>query len=69
MRPHELHEARWESIADLMPCAGRRGGGRWRDRRQAVNGPMWKLAPGLQWRDLPERYGTWQAVRERFSRW
>lgn len=30
---------------------------------------MWKLATGAQWRDLPERYGPWQTVYERFSRW
>ena len=53
MRRHELSDAQWELIADLMPCAGRRGGGRWRDHRQVVNGLMWKLATGAQWRDLP----------------
>ena len=68
MRRHELSDAQWELIADLMPRAGRRGGGRWRDHRQVVNGLMWKLATGAQWRDLPERYGPWQTVYERFSR-
>lgn len=69
MRRHELSDAQWELIADLMPPAGRRGGGRWRDHRQVVDGLMWKLATGAQWRDLPERYGPWQTVYERFSRW
>ena len=69
MRRHELSDAQWERIADLMPQPGRRGGGRWRDHRQVVNGLMWKLATGAQWRDLPERYGPWQTIYERFSRW
>ena len=30
---------------------------------------MWKLCTGAQWRDLPERYGPWQTVYERFVRW
>jgi transposase len=30
---------------------------------------MWKLCTGAQWRDLPERYGPWQTVYERFARW
>jgi transposase len=57
MRRHELSDAQWELIADLMPRAGRHGGGRWCDHRQVVNGLMWKLCTGAQWRDLPERYG------------
>ncbi len=69
MRRHELSDAQWELIADLMPRAGRHGGGRWRDHRQVVNGLMWKLCTGAQWRDLPERYGPWQTVYERLTRW
>src|SRR4028119_277466 len=69
MRRHELSDAQWELIADLMPRAGRCGGGGWRDHRQVVNGLMWKLATGAQWRDLPERYGPWQTVYDRFVRW
>ncbi len=52
-----------------MPCAGRRGGGRWRDHRQVVNRLMWKLVTGAWWRDLPDRHGSWQTDYERFSRW
>lgn len=58
-----------ELIADLMPDAGRQGGGSWRDHRQVMNGLMWKLATGAQWRDLPDRFGPWQTIYERFSRW
>ncbi|WP_432807305.1 hypothetical protein [Microvirga terrae] len=29
-----------------MPSSGPRGGGRWRDHRQVVNGLMWKLCTG-----------------------
>ena len=46
MRRHELSDGQWELIADLMPRAGRHGGGRWRDHRQVVNGLMWKLCTG-----------------------
>ena len=57
MRRHELSDAQWELIADLMPRSGQRGGGRWRDHRQVVNRLMWKLSTGAPWRDLPERHG------------
>ena len=34
-----------------------------------VNGILWSLRTGAPWRDLPERYGTWQTVSGRFYRW
>lgn len=68
MRRHELSDALTELIADLMPRVGRRGGDRWRDHRQVVNGLMWKLCPEARCRDLPERHGPWQTVCDRFSR-
>jgi transposase len=69
MRRHELSDAQWELNAVLVYRAGRYGGGRRRDHRQVVNGLMWKLCTGAEWRDLPERYGPWQTVYERRARW
>ena len=69
MRRHELSPGQWALISDLMPGAPAHGGGRWRDHRQVVNGLFWKLVTGAQWRDIPERYGPWQTVYERFTRW
>lgn len=34
-----------------------------------LNGILWKLATGAPWRDLPERYGNWKTVYERYRRW
>jgi transposase len=69
MRRYELSDGQWDLIADLMPGTSARGGGRWRDHRQVVNGLLWRLNTGAQWRDLPERYGPWQTVYERLVRW
>ena len=69
MRRHELSDEQWELIAELMPRVSGRGGGRWRDHRQVLSGLFWRLCTGAQWRDLPERYGPWQTVHGRFSRW
>jgi transposase len=67
-RRHELSEIQWQRIADLFPIGGGRGRP-WRDHRQIVNGLFWKLNTGVPWRDLPERYGPWKTVYDRFRRW
>ncbi len=34
-----------------------------------VNGILWVLRTGAPWRDMPERYGNWNSVFVRFTRW
>jgi transposase len=33
-----------------------------------LNGILWRLNTGVPWRDLPERYGPWQTVYDRFNK-
>jgi transposase len=68
MRRHELSDAQWELIADLMPTNALHGRP-WNDHREVINGMMWILHTGAPWRDLPEHYGPWQSVFDRFNRW
>jgi transposase len=68
VRRHELTDQAWAEIASLLPPGGRPGG-QWADHRQVINGILWKLATGVPWRDLPERYGPWQTCYDRFRRW
>ncbi|GGP97829.1 transposase [Streptomyces roseolilacinus] len=63
-----MTDAAWERIEPLLPQADGRGRP-WRDHRQVVNGVLWRLRTGAPWRDLPQRYGPWQTVYERFARW
>lgn len=67
MARYELTDAQWEILKGLFPSQGR--GGRWLDHRTTLNGMLWILRSGAPWRDLPERYGKWQSVYHRFSRW
>jgi transposase len=30
---------------------------------------LYRIRTGVQWRDLPERYGLWKTVHERHRRW
>ena len=34
-----------------------------------VNGMLWIVRSGAQWRELPETYGPWQSVYARFAKW
>jgi transposase len=65
---HDLTEAEWRRLAPLLPPRATRGR-HGRDRRQVLNGILWILATGAQWRDLPERYGPWQTCYRWFAQW
>ena len=34
-----------------------------------LNGMVWIARSGAPWRDLPERYGSWNSVYSRFRKW
>jgi transposase len=66
-RRYELTDEAWDRIEPLLPKQTR--GGRWNDHRITLNGMFWILNSGAQWRDLPERYGKWQSIYDRYRRW
>ena len=67
MARYDLSEAEWRLVEPLLPVAGR-GAARVDDRR-VVNGIFYVLRTGSPWRDLPERYGPYTTVYNRFNRW
>lgn len=68
VRRHELTDDQWAVIAPLLPLSGAKGRPRVDDRR-VINGMLYKCKTGIAWRDLPERYGPWKTVYNRFWRW
>ena len=64
---YELTDEAFERIEPLLPK--QEDGGRWKDHRTVLNGMFWILNSGAQWRDMPERYGKWQTVYDRYRRW
>jgi transposase len=66
-RRYELTDEAFERIGPLLPKQG--DGGQWKDHRTVLNGMFWILNSGAQWRDMPERYGKWQTVYDRYRRW
>lgn len=69
MRRHALTERQWERLRPLLPPPPRGRGRPRSDDRLIVEGIVWRLATGVPWRDLPERFGPWQTVYSRFRRW
>ena len=39
------------------------------DDRLMLNGVLWVLCSGAAWRDMPERFGPWSTVYQRFRDW
>ncbi|WP_394365752.1 IS5 family transposase [Streptomyces sasae] len=64
----DLTDAEWERLRPFLPVSNGRCG-RWRDHRQVINGILHSVRTGVQWRDLPERFGLWKTVYERHRLW
>ena len=67
MARFDLSDIEWGLIQPLLPNKPR-GVARVDDRR-VLNGIFWVLRIGSPWRDLPERYGPYTTVYNRFNRW
>jgi len=67
MGRYDLSETEWRLIEPLLPNKPR-GVARVDDRR-VVNGIFYVLRTGSPWRDLPERYGPYTTIYNRYNRW
>lgn len=68
MDRHRLTDEQWSRIADLFPPPKRTGRPP-RDRREVLDGILWVLNTGAQWRDLPEAFGPWGTAWDLFDTW
>jgi len=69
MRRYEVSDGEWERIGPLTVGKASDCGVTGQDNRQFVNAVLWIARSGAPWRDLPERYGKWNSVYQRFNRW
>lgn len=68
MQRHALTDQQWERLQQVLP--GRRTGPRThRGDRLFVEAVLYRAKTGIAWRDLPERFGPWKSVYNRFSNW
>ena len=67
MARFDLSDTEWAIVCPLLPNKPR--GVRRVDDRRVVNGIFYILRTGSPWRDLPERYGPYTTVYNRYNRW
>lgn len=67
----ELSDAQWQLIEPILrPKRRFDGRGRpWQDTRAVLNGILWVLGTGAQWRELPKKYPPYQTCHRRFQQW
>lgn len=70
MARYDLPDEAWELLLPLLPPEhSQRAGHPYVEHRRVINGMFWVLCSGAPWRDLPERYGSWKTVYNRFNQW
>src|ERR1700758_164268 len=69
MHRYGLRDDQWDRIKELLP--GRAGcvGVTAANNRLFVEAVLYRYRAGIPWRDLPERFGDWKIVYQRFNRW
>jgi transposase len=68
----DLTDEQWQVVEPLIPVPPRRPDGRGRPRiddREILNGILWVMRTGAPWRDMPERYPSYQTCHRRFQEW
>lgn len=68
MARFDLTDAQYTLLLPYLPPDGQVGHP-WCDHRRILNGLFWKQRTGAPWRDIPERYGPWQTIYDRFVLW
>ena len=57
----ELTDAQWMLIEPILRP--------WQNTQAVLNGILWVLGAGAQWRELPKKYPPYQTSHRRFQQW
>ncbi|GII06199.1 transposase [Planobispora takensis] len=63
----QLTDEAWEFIRPYLPIGEY---GPYPERlRQQFEGVIWRFRTGAQWREMPQEFGAWPTVSNRFRQW
>jgi putative transposase len=65
----DLTDSQWDHIKDFLPPPKQTRRPRSVEFRQIVNGILFLLVSGCQWRMMPKEYPKWQTVYHYFTKW
>jgi transposase len=68
MHRHALTDAQWRQLQPVLPRQ-RAGPEAIRGDRLFIDAVLYRAKTGCPWRDLPERFGPWKSVYNRFNNW
>src|ERR1700742_4876215 len=68
MHRHALTDAQWRRLQRVLPRQ-RAGPEAIRGNRLFIEAVLYRAKTGCPWRDLPERFGPWKSVYNRFNNW
>ena len=67
----ELNDEQWAVVEPVLRPQRRddNRGRPWHDTRSVLNGVLWVLGTGAQWRELSDKYPPFQTCHRRFQQW
>ena len=65
----ELTNEQWKRIAPLLSPENYQHGKKAKANRQMLNAILCRQKTFTPWRELPEKYGHWRTVNDRFTKW
>lgn len=68
MHRHALTEDQWRRLQAVIPKQ-KAGPEAMRGDRLFIEAVLFRAKTGMPWRDLPERFGPWKSVYNRFNNW
>jgi len=68
MRRHALTEEQWRRLQKVLP-EQKTGPESTLGDRLFIEAVLFRAKTGMPWRDLPERFGPWKTIYNRFNNW
>ena len=65
----KIRKKDWKKIYPFLQSCPEVYAGQELKCRRFIEGVLWIMRSGAQWRLLPEKYGNWNSIYKRFARW